>query len=127
MRGNESETAGLSTQMAALCSDVVLWVCSLVAPKRGSGNTVDGAPGRPSYARVVATNLGMQVSTDELRRLAEVFEAREFILSHGDTRGWERAWGVSVDALAERLYAAGWRPGDSTERAAELLAAQETR
>lgn len=86
---------------------------------------------------IIAMDLTGSESADDLRRLAEVFEVRKtlnvrpmmMIGRLGVYVQVQRVWwqdGVTADELrsliAERLHAAGWRPGDSAERAAELLA-----
>ena len=91
---------------------------------------------------IVARGLTGQETADDLRRLAEVFEVREaFNVWRPDTHAqWcarvERWWPprpTSIvaqretaeearQAAAERLHAAGWRPGMTAEDAARLLA-----
>ena len=77
---------------------------------------------------IVALGLTGRESADDLRRMAEVFEVREasaslpFMLM-------QRAMGPVDDPMtadgigqaAERLHAAGWRPGMTAEDAARLL------
>lgn len=107
---------------------------------------------------IIALGLTGSESADDLRRIAEVFEVRDFL--DWATASGEGLWRLdeappavflyfsrgqqitvaelksddateadALNAAAERLHAAGWRPGDSAERAVELLtaAAEETR
>ncbi len=71
---------------------------------------------------IVALGLSGRESADDLRRLAEVFEIRAL---------WEDACDQTdeqaLTLTAERLHAAGWRPGMTAEDAARLLAAEEAR
>jgi hypothetical protein len=92
---------------------------------------------------IVALGLTGQESAEDLRRLAEVFEVREAIsrmrpllgvpadltarvpnialLTVGEAIdiGW--SW---IGVMAERLHAAGWRPGMTAEDAARRLAGE---
>lgn len=63
---------------------------------------------------IIAMGLTGHETADDLRRLAEVFEVREALTAVGGPA-----------ELAERLHAAGWRPGDTAERAALLLRMHE--
>lgn len=72
-----------------------------------------------SAVTVVALDLTGDESVDDLRRLAEVFEVREHLMSTGDDSIW---FGEHIDDLAPQLQAAGWRPGMTAEDAARLLA-----
>jgi hypothetical protein len=86
---------------------------------------------------IIALNLTGQETAADLQRLAEVFEVREalcaFIRTSGEVHAAMCAFLLrkretdritaeeAATVLAERLHAAGWRPGDTAERAAELL------
>ncbi len=112
------------------------WIAASSTPLvRGwpwAGDVPDGC----ARVTIVALGLTGHESADDLRRMAEVFEVREALLqAHGtDAELWHSAaWGsarqgvgvtlaaVAQDA-AERLHAAGWRPGMTAEDAARLLA-----
>ena len=90
-------------------------------------------------ATIVALGLTGQESADDLRRLAEVFEVREALgtmraADHATERALEDAIKgaaagptmsdlfAAMTTVAERLHAAGWRPGMTAEDAARLLA-----
>lgn len=100
--------------------------------------------GRPTPVTVVALGLTGDESADDLRRLAEVFEVREVlwedacdqtwcvcvgqrvgqrvVVLHGwteETKDLDDEQGLTM--AAERLHAAGWRPGMTAEDAARLL------
>lgn len=63
---------------------------------------------------IIAMGLTGHETAEDLRRLAEVFEVREALTAVGGPA-----------ELAERIHAAGWRPGDTAERAALLLRMHE--
>jgi hypothetical protein len=71
----------------------------------------------PDRVTIIATGLSGKETAADLQRLAEVFEIRET---------WHEFDEV-LQAAAERLHAAGWNPGDSAARAADLLAAEDRR
>lgn len=97
---------------------------------------------------IVALGLTGQESADDLRRLAEVFEVREaldaMLVCHNcgneeptigelEDGTISQPWCTECDSEmgyphfaseAERLHAAGWRPGMTAEDAARLLAAK---
>ena len=92
-------------------------------------------------ATIVALGLTGQESADDLRRLAEVFEVREALgtmraADHATERALEDAIKgaaagptmsdlfAAMTTVAERLHAAGWRPGMTAEDAARLLAGE---
>ncbi|HEY8376724.1 MAG TPA: hypothetical protein VIK91_09560 [Nannocystis sp.] len=95
-------------------------------------------------ALIVALGLTGEESADDLRRLAEIFEVREALLAaaagnqtaertieqHVVQEAADRGptWGDLQDAfyaIAERLHAAGWRPGMTAEDAARMLSAHD--
>jgi hypothetical protein len=96
------------------------------APKWRWGTAVDAFP-----VTIIALGLTGQETAADLQRLAEVFEVREawlalpphtvapiesLVVAYADagTSG-------NFDGFYRRLHAAGWRPGDTAERASELL------
>ena len=72
---------------------------------------------------IVALGLTGQETAADLQRLAEVYEVRE-VLRFWKSREFAQLFGHlnPNDTLAERLHAAGWRPGMTAEDAARLLA-----
>jgi hypothetical protein len=80
---------------------------------------------------IIALGLTGQETAADLQRLAEVFEVREAVAREFAVwrevqyaAGGDEAMCATDEAVAvviERLHAAGWRPGDTAERAAELL------
>lgn len=78
-------------------------------------------------ALIVALGLTGKESADDLRRLAEIFEVREALWKTVDAyaAGWGNIWEQAETWLAERLHAAGWRPGMTAEDAARMLAAHD--
>jgi hypothetical protein len=80
---------------------------------------------------IIATGLSGKETAADMQQLAEVYEVREAL------KAWPMSyWAIllrgainntSVDVWAQRLHAAGWRPGDSAARAADLLAAEGRR
>ena len=77
---------------------------------------------------IIALGLTGQESANDLRRLAEVFEVREALRADDQLSLLMEADGVvRIDHIedeqtqAERLHAAGWRPGMTAEDAARLL------
>lgn len=85
-------------------------------PFRGVWEWAFGGEG---VATIVALNRTGQESADDLQRLAEVFEVREYLINTGDDSIW---YGQEIDELAPRLHAAGWRAGMPAEDAARMLA-----
>lgn len=109
----------------------------------GSEFSLDLEPGQWGFeaafnkgeVTIVAVDVPVDLTIDGLRRLAEVFEVREalrhlFGLTVSPSNpvlqsaimalvNFGRAHGLQT--LAELLHTAGWRPGDSAERAALLL------
>jgi hypothetical protein len=82
---------------------------------------------------IVALDLRGDESAEELRRLAEVFDVRQALRVEPGSPGFSRVYlndellggfsgGDGLTFWARRLHDAGWRPGDSPERAWELLA-----
>lgn len=82
---------------------------------------------------IVALDLTGDETAADLQRLAEVFEVREALFV-AESRGWLcvvigagtaapmiLAEGDDLGTVAERLHAAGWRPGMTAEDAARLL------
>ena len=93
-----------------------------------------GADGGP--ATIIALNVPADASADDLRRLAEVFEVREALRVEPGLPGFTRVYlgdvmiggfsgGDGLSHWAQRLHAAGWRPGMTAEDATRLLAASE--
>ncbi|HRU10512.1 MAG TPA: hypothetical protein P5144_14155, partial [Thermoanaerobaculia bacterium] len=81
---------------------------------------------------IVALGLTGQETADDLRRIAEVFEVWEALhaMQRAPTAGYVLLCEMAKDEdwrpltwhqLAERLHAAGWRPGMTAEDAARLL------
>jgi len=68
---------------------------------------------------IIAMGLTGQETAADLQRLAEVFEVREAI---ADEVLEKAPGGLTLDEVAVRLHAAGWRPGMAAEGAARLLA-----
>lgn len=83
----------------------------------------DGAFAPSETVTIVALGLTGRESAADLRRLAEVFEVREALWKTVDAyqAGWGDPWELAEVWLAERLHAAGWRPGMTAEDAARLL------
>lgn len=114
---------------------------SWLAPE-GEGNGRDRwAHMVEARATIIALGLTGQESADDLRRLAEVFEVREclYLADHPfqdlESRklpkcsrlrvgnvGYFIADSDDLTWTAERLHAAGWRPGMTAEDAVGLLA-----
>lgn len=94
-------------------------------PTVGSGWQWALNGGHTTPVTIVALGLTGRESADDLRRLAEVFDVREAMLI---TLPWSTRLEpsrLSADPcgdLAERLHAAGWRPGMTAEDAARRLA-----
>ncbi len=95
----------------------------------------------PGPVTIVALSLTGQETADDLRRLAEVFEVREALRLRAWRKDSHLPWHTSlrpfdedgvvasgktaeeaIQAAAERLHSAGWRPGMTAEDAARLLA-----
>jgi hypothetical protein len=72
---------------------------------------------------IIALGLTGKETAAELQRLAEVYEVREAIAASDDLKRVLWVYHHNQPNGDEHLHAAGWRPGDSAERAAELLAA----
>ncbi len=68
---------------------------------------------------IIATGLTGQETATDLQRMAEVYEVRAAVQAM--RRTVREASGQHIDEVAERLHAAGWRPGMTAEDAARLL------
>lgn len=78
--------------------------------------------GHRGFATIMALDLRDAASYDEVRTFAEVFEVREAFQAM--RRAVREASGQHINEVAERLHAAGWRPGMTAEDAARLLSAE---
>lgn len=84
------------------------WTWGFGAPLRG-GDSVT----------IVALGITGEETAADLQRLAEVFEVREALMREDEDYAHLP---LTATLAAERLHAAGWRPGMTAEDAARLLA-----
>lgn len=118
-----------------VCSPKGVWRGFKEFPGTPWGWDTDADPPERTPAIIVALGLTGEETADDLRALAERFEVREALNVRPMMIGRlgvyvqaQRVWwqdGVTADKLrsliAERLHAAGWKPGMTAEDAARLL------
>ena len=126
-RGNDSLLCGVTIPLDGISE----WYQARPAAPWRSTFSPNAEPPRVT---VLALGLTGQETADDLRRLAEVFEVREALRADDQLSLLMEADGVvRIDHIedeqtqADRLHAAGWRPGMTAEDAARMLAAEEAK